>query len=279
MRYSLIICCLLLFSCNSEKQQKKEDKQASWGYEKTIELDSINPIGIFVEDRTIYLSDGDRNRVVAIDSTGKQLSEYMGLERPMHIDAAVGTSGLARVYVPEYGRDSIAIINNEISYLAVPYKLDSPASVAVYKDEVAIADFYGHRILYKNASSDWMALGHEGDHDGDFYYPTDVQITQDAIFVADAYNNRVQRFDKSGKHIKTLGKEDNINAALGIYVTKEQVLVTDFENSRILVYDLQGALKQELKQAVLKPTDIFVKDDLLYISNYRAGQLVQYRFQ
>jgi len=32
----------------------------------------------------------------------------------------------------------------------IPDSLDAPAGVALYEEEIAIADFYNHRILYFN---------------------------------------------------------------------------------------------------------------------------------
>ena len=56
-----------------------------------------------------------------------------------------------------------------------------------------------------------------------------MQITEHSIWVADAYNNRVQVFDKSGNFGQVIGAEAKMNAATGIYVTDSELMVTDFE--------------------------------------------------
>ena len=38
----------------------------------------------------------------------------------------------------------------------------------------------------------------KGNELGELNYPTDIQILKDKIVVADAYNNRIQIFDKQG---------------------------------------------------------------------------------
>jgi hypothetical protein len=165
-----------------------------------------------------------------------------------------------------------------MEYLKLSDSLDAPAGVSVYKNEVAIADFYNNRILFYNGTA-WISFGKEGKAMGDFYYPTDVQITADKIFVADAYNNRGQVFDKTGKALAEFGVQENFNAATGIYVTNTEIFLTDFENNRVVVYSMDYQLKQVLETGIDKPTDMIVKDDQLIITNYRKGQLVYYQLK
>ncbi len=146
-----------LVSC---KKEKELSANTTWEFEKVIPLDGVNPIGIAVDGSDIFLSDGDNNRVVKVDVTGNILFEYDGFERPMHIDFGeaamqitdkVTTSMLKEraLFVPEYGRDSIAVIrDNKRDYLIFKDSLDAPAAISVFKNEIAIADFYNHRILY-----------------------------------------------------------------------------------------------------------------------------------
>ena len=51
------------------------------------------------------------------------------------------------------------------------------------------------------------------------------------------------------------------------------MFVTDFENNRVLVFDKTGVLLQVLKDQIEKPTDMMIKDDTLYVINYRNGKL------
>ncbi|MDX1472136.1 MAG: NHL repeat-containing protein, partial [Flavobacteriaceae bacterium] len=183
----------ILFSC--------EEKEKTWQLTNTIQLEGINPIGISSLENNIWLSDGDHNRVVKIDSLGRILSSIDSLERPMHIDGT-GTT----LFIPQYGNDLILKWSNGKSNpLILSDSLDAPAGVSVYGDEIAIADFYNNRILYSSNGKDWKSFGEEGKANGQFYYPTDVQITPEKIWVADAYNNRVQVFDKDFKFLAAIG--------------------------------------------------------------------------
>lgn len=267
--YILMMTLLFIGSCVKKAETPKE-----WALKKTIKIEGVNPIGITLLKDNVWLSDGDHNRLVEINEQGEILRTIDSLERPMHIDADGET-----LYVPQYGMDNIATFKgSNKDVLSVKDSLDAPAGISVYRNEWAIADFYNNRILYHNGTEQ-ISFGEEGRGDGAFYYPTDVQITEDNIWVADAYNNRVQVFDKKGNFIRIIGADQKMNAATGIYVSEEAVFVTDFENNRVLIFDKEGVLKQVLKDGIEKPTDILLEEGKLFIINYRSGKLNTYELQ
>lgn len=259
----IIVFLAVLSACSSEPKQ--------WVKAETLALEGITPIGLSVLNDKIWVSDGDHNRLIAISKSGKIMETLEDFERPMHI-----SSDSEAVYIPEYGSDSIIKLQDgKRSTLPIKDSLDAPAGVDVRGDEIAIADFYNHRILYGKGDT-WINFGEEGNGKGQFYYPTDVQITTNKIYVADAYNNRVQVFDKQGNFLQLIGVEDVMNAATGLFVSESQVFVTDFENNRVLIYTLDGTLAQSIDN-LQKPTDVLLVDDVLYIANYKGQNLEVYK--
>lgn len=257
---------------------KTTPKELEWSYSKTIALEDVNPIGITLIDDTLYLSDGDHNRVVEIDDTGKTISSIDNLQRPMHLEAGSYRERRS-LYIPEYGKDSIAIWDkNHLNYLVIQDSLDAPAGISVSKNQIAIADFYNNRILFYNGTQ-WMSIGTEGKELGQLYYPTDVQIVTDKIYVADAYNHRGQVFDLTGTALATFGSEQKINAATGIFVNENFVALTDFENNKVHIYDPQYRFLQTLSRGIAKPTDVYINDQILYVTNYRKGELIVYELK
>ncbi|WGK64221.1 NHL repeat-containing protein [Croceiramulus getboli] len=257
---------LLLASC------QPQEKTQGWTFEQEIIVEGVNPIGIAMTNKGIWLSDGDHNRVVRMDSTGLIKTEIDSLDRPMHISGSANS-----LLIPQYGNDEIVKYSNEKQEnLALQDSLDAPAGVSHRGSEIAIADFYNHRILYTTDGTNYISFGQEGKEEGDFYYPTDVQLTGDKIYVADAYNNRAQVFDKSGRFLLQMGQDDGLNAATGIYVSEAYVFLTDFENSRVLVFDLGGNKLQELSTQINKPTDLLVINGKLYVTNYKGSSLSVY---
>ncbi len=260
----IILVSIILFSACKEKEALPKE----WTFSNTIQLEGINPIGIAELDGKLWLSDGDHNRLVQIDAHGRIEVVIDSLERPMHIDAEDGV-----LYIPQYGNDIIGkFANGALTSVSIKDSLDAPAAISVFKKEKAIADFYNNRILYFNGV-DWISFGKEGKAEGEFYYPTDVQITKDKIWVADAYNNRIQVFDKQGKFLQMMGQDQKMNAATGILVTENEVFVTDFENNRVLVFDKMGNLKQEILENIEKATDLLIMNNKLFVINYRNGQI------
>lgn len=263
MKHSILLlaAAFLFFSC--------KEKPKNWQLSKTIKVEGVNPIGIAHTPEGIWLSDGDHNRVVRINDAGAIEQSIDSLDRPMHI-----SSDEYELTIPQYGNDVIMRWKESIvKEMAIDDSLDAPAGVWRTGNETAIADFYNNRILYSANNTDWISFGKEGKAEGDFYYPTDVQITKDAIWVADAYNNRVQVFDKQGNFQKVIGVDQKMNAATGIFVSETTLFVTDFENDRVLVFDHEGNLQQEIKEHIEKPTDLLLIDGKLHVINYRNSEL------
>lgn len=247
---------------------------STWQLEETINLGEVTPIGIAYDGTNFWISDGDNNQLVQVDKLGKIIQTKSGFKRPMHIAFEDG-----KLYVPEYGKDSIAVIKNEeAGFLEVALELDAPAGVALSPNgDIAIADFYNHRLLLKHQGA-WKSVGKKGRNAAaEFHYPTDVHYTSDALYVADAYNNRIQVFDFSGTHLRTFGRPDKMNAATGLYVWEDQVLVTDFENDRVLVYNTEGILQQTLSEGFSNPTDLIVVDNHLYVINYKGKNMMRFK--
>jgi len=252
-----VLACITLFSCTKTNKE--------WQQFETIELGKITPIGFAFVANNIWIADGDHNQLVEVDEKGEILNTAVGFERPMHIDSKDGV-----LYIPEYGSDQIIKYGNgKRDILSLSDSLDAPAGVAVFNQEIAIADFYNHRIVYFDGQK-WFSFGKEGKIKGELYYPTDVQILTDKIVVADAYNNRIQIFDKSGNSLKIIGEEEKMNAATGLYADDSEIWITDFENDRVLVFDHDGNVQQIITQGLSKPTEILKVGKMVYIANYKG---------
>jgi len=193
--YLMLVLSLSMMAC--------QPAGPSWTFDKTIDIKGIAPIGIAAEGDHFWISDGDNSRLLKLDMEGKILVEEKDFERPMHIAVDNG-----KVFIPSYGDDAIiGYQNGNREIYPIKDSLDAPAGVDVNGFEMAIADFYNHRILYTDGT-DWMKVGKKGNGDLEFHYPTDVQMVGDKIYIADAYNNRIQIIDKTGKHVKNMGKEE-----------------------------------------------------------------------
>jgi len=239
----------------------------------TIDLGEITPIGLAFEGDNIWVSDGDHNQVVQLNEAGEVLQTLTDYERPMHIAFENGS-----LYIPQYGRDTVSVITkNTTTTLPVKLELDAPAGVAVHNEFVAIADFYNHRVLLKNKKG-WQSIGKKGrNRPAEFEYPTDVHFYDNTLYVADAYNHRIQVFDLEGTHIRTFGRAEKMNATTGIFVDESYVYATDFENGRLLIYNLVGAPQQIIDTGFENPTDVAVHNNKLYVTDYKEKKIFVFK--
>lgn len=126
-----------------------------------------------------------------------------------------------------------------------------------------------------------MTLGKAGvasDAPGLFNQPTDVAIAPNGdIFVTEGHaptpaNNRVQKFDKNGKFIKSWGHTGSgpgeFNAPHTIALdSRGRVLVGDRNNNRVEIFDRDGKYLDTWKQFG-RPSGIFIaKDDTMYVAD------------
>lgn len=256
------------------KRGKKQDSSV-WTFDEKIALDSFGIVGIAsAGDGNLWLSDADNNRLVKIKADGQVLETQDGFDRPMHIADRDGA-----LLVAEYGADLIrAIHHGHSDTLDFPESFDAPSGVDMEDNKIAVADFYNHRIVLTDSTAN-LTFGKKGNATGELTYPTDVQFAHGKIWVADAYNHRAQVFDLTGKHLKTFGEAEKMNAMTGIFVGETQVFVTDFENNRILVYDLDGNFKQVIADNLDKPTDVFQFDNQLFVVNYNGRFISIFKFK
>jgi hypothetical protein len=249
------------------------ESNAGWNLTNVIPLDSIGAVGIAsAENGNLWLADADNNRLIKVNAAGAVREIYTGFERPMHII----NRGNA-LLIAEYGADRLSVFQApKRDTLGLDAGFDAPSGIDRENGLTATADFYNHRIVLLNGKT-VQPVGKKGTGPGQLTYPTDVQFAHGKMFVADAYNHRVQVFTPQGKHLLTFGEKEKMNAATGIFVSDKNVFVTDFENSRLVIYDLEGQLQGILSETLNKPTDVVQIEDRLYVLNYSGRSISVFR--
>lgn len=268
----IILSVFLITGCSKPVPPGKEKQ---WRFYKEIKTGYAKPNGVVFLNGNLWISDTPNNRILKIDTSGNIIKEFDRFKRPMHISLFQN-----KIFVPEFLSDSIKIIDvktGKISSIAGDVKPNAPAGVAVYNNDTAVADFYNHRIILKS-NDNTITIGKEGHGNNEFYYPTDVSFSNGLLYVADAYNNRVQIFDRNGIFQKVIGRNDNIKTTLGIFVNEKYIFVTGFENNCILVYNKQSKLIQKIVDPHLNhPSDMHMSNEMLYVSNYGGNSIILFR--
>ncbi len=145
----------------------------------------------------------------------------------------------------------------------------------------------GHQVFKLSPTGDvLMTLGKEGvagNGPDMFDQPSGIAIAPDGdIFVTDGHgkNDRVVKFSKDGKFIKTWGRhgsgpgEFNQPHDISIGGSQGHVFVADRSNSRVQIFDQDGNFVAAWKQFG-RPSAVYVSgDDTLYVSDSQSNSTV-----
>ena len=146
---------------------------------------------------------------------------------------------------------------------------------------------FGHQVYkYSPDGKLLLTLGKAGGAAAPdyFYAPNDIQTAPNGdIFVAEGHgagNNRVLKFDKTGKFIKEWGKlgtgpgEFDQPHALAMDSTG-RLFVGDRNNNRIQIFDQNGTFLEEWKQ-YSRPSGIYIdKNDTIYVADSESESVSQ----
>lgn len=164
---------------------------------------------------------------------------------------------------------------NNINTVPTNEFLDTPYGISASGHSMVITDYFKNRIYY-NKEGKVMSFGKPGVADGDFNGPTDIQMMNGLIYISDSRNNRVQVFDDNAKHKLSIGELDKIKMAGGIYVTSDELAVTDYQGNRVLIYSLTGKLKQILTEQFDRPSDVFIRGKEMFVTNFSSNTIAVY---
>ena len=146
-------------------------------------------------------------------------------------------------------------------------------------------DGTGHQVIkFSPDGVELMRLGKAGVSGSGpdlFDQPNDVVVAPNGdIFVTDSHrrgkNNRVVKFDKSGKFIKEWGRKGSGPGELSephaiAMDSQGRLFVGDRENNRIQIFDQDGKFLDEWRQFG-RPSGIYItRDDTIYVADSESG--------
>jgi len=77
------------------------------------------------------------------------------------------------------------------------------------------------------------------------------------IYVLDNGNNKIQKYDSTGKYITTIGKRGKgpgeLEGARSLLVLNNHLFVSDLSNVRITIFDLIGNFIKQIKETIFSP--------------------------
>jgi len=240
--------------------EKDIDKKQTSSFEDflTGKTEAIKSIGrswdIGSSKGKIYVLDRDLLKVVIIDLVNNKFD----LLRDKRLGKLKDPTGIWITeddvkYVTDKKRKQVVVFgkNNEfIRTYGDKHLFDKPMDVAVYGDFVYVIDMNKYQlfVLDKDTGKHVKTIGEGGVEEGLFYKPTHVIVDHAGnIFVNDAFNFRVQKFDPEGKFLKSYGSLGdnlgNLARPKGLNVDREgHLYVADAAFQNVQIFNEEGQL-------------------------------------
>jgi sugar lactone lactonase YvrE len=216
------------------------------------------PMHLGIRGDTLYVAEYVNDRVQLFTLQGRALSSIGSAgEGPVQFDAPTSATwdSAGRMYVADFYNQRIQVIGedgNLIQQLGTtgqdgpdPGQFTYPTAVATYPTGgFVVADAYNHRIqsFAEDGTFNWMLPQNENWADttqGRFNVATSVAVGPDeAIFVADFYNHRIQVISKAGQLLDGFGTQGSAPGEFErpidmAFDAAGNLYVVDFGNDRI----------------------------------------------
>ncbi|MBI4689744.1 MAG: 6-bladed beta-propeller [Nitrospirae bacterium] len=259
-----------------------------------------DPQGITVDSEGyIWVVDSGNDRVLKFNKEGNIVSilgSSGSTEASFSSPNGICITRGGIVYVADSGNERIQVFNTSGVYMSkiekISYEeLKRPVDVAVdASDNVYVVDEKWNRVFKFNpAGTLVMAIGHEGEYDGEFKEPKNIVVTKDEIFILDSANTRVQVFDYKGKFLRKFGargkgKGDFIEPVSLALKDETTIFISDPVNERIqelgIIYTPLTILNPKAEPAVREINLNWPKNQESFISHYniyRSEDKVNYK--
>ena len=166
----------------------------------------------FDSENNVYVTDLGNSRVQKFDSTGNFLTEW-------------GNRGSS---------------NGEFGH---------PTGIAVSNEFVFVVDNKNHDIQKFTLDGEFISKwGGFGKDNGFFKSPRGITVSDDeSVYVVDSGNARIQKFTLDGEFISGFGQSGkrggNFVTPVDIAINSDKIYVTDPNQNKIIVFDLEGNLE------------------------------------
>jgi hypothetical protein len=195
----------------------------------------------------IYILDRTFRKILMLDLTKKEL-DFIHDENEGALGDPMGlwvTEDDVK-YVADIGRKQIVVFDKDNRFVREYGEKDQferPMDVAVFQNQIYVVDYTKAAIvvLDKESGKTVQTIGEAGSEDGKFNRPTHITIDQKGnIYVNDAFNFRIQKFDPKGNYLKQFGYQGD---TLGGFARPKGIAVdhdgyvyavdTAFENTQL----------------------------------------------
>lgn len=194
------------------------------------------PINVFGENsKTFWVLDQGTGKIIQIHQNSAEIPRFLDKELT-RFTSLVGIcnmnnhgilftdSRLQNIYLIDQSKRKLTPLNDSLS-------LKQPTGIAysTLNDEIWVVETGAHRISVLNKKGEIIKrIGHRGNGNGEFNYPTFIWIDQlGNVYVVDSMNFRIQIFSKDGEFVSTFGQ---IGDATGFFARPKGIATDTFGN-------------------------------------------------
>jgi hypothetical protein len=205
------------------------------------------PLDIGASKDRIYIVDGTHLKVLILDLKKKEFSFIKGTRLGAYSHpVGIWVTENDFKYLTDFKRKQVIVYDRDNNYVRSYGKageLEKPYDVAVFEERVYVSDFDRHQITVydKETGEVIQTIGVLGNDEGEFYKPAQISVdVQGNLYVTDAFNYRIQKFNPNGDFVKVIGFHGDAPGAFarpkGLSIDDEShiyVADTAFENVQI----------------------------------------------
>ncbi len=212
-------------------------------------------------DDKIYVADSGNHRVQVFLSDGRRVAGWGGhgaAPSEFLFPSGIAASPGGEVFVADTGNERVQVFDGAGKFLRQIARR-RPWRIAAAADRLALVEQNDPRIHLLSLDGEHrLSLGEFGDGPGQLKDPAGVAFDRDGnLYVADAGNCRIQKFDPAGKPVTEWGSWGSqagmFGTPQGVACGPGRVYVTDADNHRIQVFDPAGRFLYQWGKAPNKP--------------------------
>jgi DNA-binding beta-propeller fold protein YncE len=132
-------------------------------------------------------------------------------------------------------------------------QFENPQKIAIDEKNrwIYVSDFNNNRVQKFDLEGNFVStIGRPGSREGEFNFPQGLAVDSDGnLYVADEFNDRIQVFSSDGKFLDLFAEKDELklDTPSGITITKDNQIIVIDSSSRLLHFDQDFNLLQEMK--------------------------------
>ncbi|MFQ5527552.1 MAG: hypothetical protein ACE5GX_14980 [Thermoanaerobaculia bacterium] len=217
----------------------------------------VRPYGVAWDGDSLVVTDPGLGRVLSIDERGRVLSSAADLfESPIGV-----ASCAAGLLVSDSRRGRVGILDRQLRLRRwLADGLLRPTGVACVDEHLFVVETGRHRVL--SFDPEMRVFGRRGEAEGEFNFPTVLSADNEALWVGDTLNFRVQGLDpSSGESLATLGRLGDASGDMprikGIAIDPAgRLWISDAHLEQIAVYRRDGVFLTTLGTAGSEPGEL-----------------------